>query len=406
VRVWEEAEGGARQFYKFLPSGGPSGLMFSRDSRFMIAYVSTYLEQVTDSRDEKVCGVMINTDRCMRIWTAAQVVDIISGEKRGWLKMDVGMDSFMGSADFSDDGLFLRTGTYSPRLWDVKVGREIKSSELKGIPAIHGLRHIAFRNADDRFEIRRTGHGSSESFKLPSGVKRVLMSPDGESFVTSDSFVEPGVLRIWRIRPTAAPNGSLDAVPVWTLAHETPEEIFSRGYSPKGRYLLTLQELGADAPTTAQPLQTKTLRLRSSEGKLISSLPIATRRFAADFSPDESRLVILDQDFEVLVVSTSNGEVTRRWKAGLPVCRSCYVHVAMSADGEHVAVAGVNEVSVWEIKSGRRVSNFTYPAGEIVNGLVFSPEEKYLLVVTTKQVERVLWKVSDLEREIRTRLLH
>ncbi len=255
---------------------------------------------------------------------------------------------------------------------------------------------------------------------LPAGVgaHSVAYTPDGKRLVAG---LDNGVVVLWDAagkeafsirghlgpRPVVsclsfspdgkrlASSGWDDTVKVWDAT--TPQEVRAIPLPLNGTYMVKLSARGRRLAESRYGGDVLVWEVGEQPRSVTLREKIRIVEFMA-FSPDESRLAVVDRDFTLGLWDTRTGESLKRWKAH----ENWMWAVAFSPDGRLVATAGQSqgrgEVKVWD-GDGRLLLNAGDHAPNVFS-VGFSPDQKWLvssdsgrtLKVRDAQTGKVRWE--------------
>lgn len=180
------------------------------------------------------------------------------------------------------------------------------------------------------------------------------------------------------------------------------------GYSFIAYDLATGERINAPAPfsdvnaTTYSP-DSKLLALGLSDGGLIvwdvakeeAKYELEGGEYSIErlcFSPDGTTLAVADSDGDLTLLKADDGEVIKSISAH----EGLFNGLAFSPDGKLLATAR-DQVRLWDVTSGERVTEFKEPEGAIIGDIAFSPDGKTLAVAGfDSNIE--LWDIAAAKR--------
>ncbi len=328
VRVWDPGSG---RLLNTLAGDPPSADWSADGSRLVVGEQVWEVGPGGDARalftlaghGATLEGVAFGSDGNKLVTTdvagTAKIWDLsISGDAE-WINFS-GQDTWFNDVTFSPDGeqILASFRGSTARVWDVSTGREVLT--------LPGHREPGFDDGE--------------------GVAGIAVSPDGRLIATAGRDL---TARVWEART---------GTEVFAVEHNSwVEEV---RFSPDGKLLAT-----ASIDGTSQIVDVGTRRVLHSLS--ISSIPeIPFALVSVQFAADGRSIVSGSWDGSVRVWDAESGVELHRIEIGSPVDG-----LALSPDGEMVAVVAGESASLWDLGSGERVAAL---AGRSIVAVAFSPD--------------------------------
>lgn len=396
----------------------PDGTWFvtaSDDHRMRIWDTLTGNERLGMSQDGIVTDITVSPDnqwiastgedRTARVWNVATGAEIFQ----------ISLKASGSAVSFSNDGNYLVSTDQSGaiEIWDMSV---IVSAQISlrftGI-----VEHVQYSqdgarlavSADNQFWLLTPSEETAlrertignPTFTFKSNIKKLLFSPDskvlglltdaGEAAICNVSSCRPRTLQVSRVQSiafspdgqqliTSAPNGSLQA---WSVSNaqfiENSEEQYPSGFS-----LATSSQF---------------LALGSAEQIDIVGENGVEKTSILEV-PGKDSLLVFNGNGSLLASANPAGKVDI-WKLEndkfVPVSsfiKEQAASLAFNPNGTRLAVGTARNVYVMDVASGKEVARI--PHTDIVNGVSYSPDGKYLATASSKVLQ--IWETEKIQR--------
>src|ERR1043166_3788520 len=241
---------------------------------------------------------------------------------------------------FSRDGRYMATGGFGvAKLWDLKLGRQIRSFD--------------------------TNHG-------PVGA--VAFAPSGDELLTGDW---DGRISVWVIETGEE---------IIISRQEVGAAVRTLEFSPDGLSIL-IQTLSRGAY----------ILKRDGYGNILGAKRLPTETlyaYSAAFSPDGKYVLTSNGESEASIWEAETGREVKRLKGHAGLVRA----VAFSPDGRY-AVTGSYDLTarLWDVQTGREVQKFV-GHGSAVAAVAVSPDDKFVLtgsgLMSGEENSARLWEVG------------
>ena len=267
---------------------------------------------------------------------------------------------------FTADGRRIITGSNdgTARLWDVASGEMIR--DFGGSSA--AIRSLALGRED---RLLATGSQSSEAviWNLESGdplrrhnhgrrpIYSLSLSPDGSRLATSENTV-----RVWDLERRSSA--------LFPLEQDSDRALL--GVSPDGRRAVT----GArDGTADLWNLEGRTYVARLLLGAARGSHQTAT------FSQDSSLVLMSQRGSDASLFDATSGAPLHRYSVG----PGSYALPAVTSDLRWMATRGRDDIALWNLRSGERLTAYGLPAGPVFQ-IAISPGGKTVAAVAAEGV--------------------
>ncbi len=367
VRVWDVATGKALTILE--GDGGDAFLAFGQDGTLVSASYYGFR----------------TTEPTLRIWdpAAGQAVQTFEGHS-----------FIVNSLAFSPDGQLLASGGLdgTVRLWDPAMGRSLRTISTNG-QEDSSVYSVAF-SPDGKLLAGGLDDGTVRLWDPATGqvlrtistngqrIYSVTFSPDGKLLAGG---LDDGTVRLWdpatgQALRTISANG---------------QRVYSVAFSPDGKLLVS----GASDESSSVILSVASVTF-SPDGGVLASGSRDQRVRIWDLTTDRDLTILKDEIGEAQPRSNSSsldGESTAGGDRSVPVddyavslwnpASGELLHpskgdtygdksVAFSPDGRLLAVDGISEIDLWDLKWGKRL--VTLDAEAAVRSLSFRPDGKVL----------------------------
>ncbi len=301
------------------------------------------------------------------------------------LRVFAGHEALVWAGGFlADDSLIFTVGgdqVGSVRLWDVKTGNVVRSSDvLNGCleaelspdeatlaaACLDGAVHVW--TVETGVEIRQIAHGASEN-------PRVRFSPDGTQILTAGIG---SVAKLWDL-------GTGSQIRTFAPAGQDRIDIMAVDFTPDGTRVVTG---GQDGVVRLWDLAT---------GHLIREYRDHTDwAWGVEVSPDGRYLVSTSLD--------SGGARLWNLETGTLLHRLMHIgatsyEIDFSSDGRYVLTGGLDtSVRMWDVETGKELRRFTNP--QVTWGVAFSHDGRSVLTTSWDQAAR-LWSLQGSDGLVR-----
>jgi WD40 repeat protein len=321
-------------------------------------------------------------------------------------------DSWVLTAEFSSDGRQIVTGTGrgSAQVWDVKTGQRL------GLPLQHKGQVVSVHfSPDNRLVVTASFDGTARVWNAETGLStgvslrhggkvfEAVFSPEGSRILTASS---DGTARLWDAR---------DGQPIGEPMRHSGRVVYAE-FSREGKSILTAAEDGTsrvwDAHSriaAATPIPSaiplvgvafgsngRTLTAVGSDGtvtlfnartmQVINRKSSSSRVGKVQFSSDNKFVALLGEDGEVRTLETDTGTIL----GPIITIKEPVGAVALSADGQRIAVIQGTTATLWDTKLGQRVGNILHHTS-VIRSANFSRDGRLLLTVGARGEAR-LWE--------------
>jgi RNA polymerase sigma factor (sigma-70 family) len=422
IRLWDLRKGTVVHTIEFPEDGGVYSLVFTRDSRTLIAAT----RGGTSGRPAAVRSWDVNSGKPGRAWLDDRTIGTIvaispdgkvlatmneAGIIRQW-DMETGEEKrplkaspcALEAAFFKPDGATILTigEDLAIRQWDATTGRMLGEPRIclntgyqPTFAAQGKLVMTCFAKDNHTTMVRLHDTSTGKLVGEQTGFAPVV-SPDGRQFAVRN--------KDRRIRVFDVGTGRV----IQTLTHpaDEPSSAFvyptPRAFTPDGRSLIVQGER-----VSVWEIRTGTVKSSWSllKNKVLKDLTerqssSMERTEAVAVSPDGSKIafsLIKDPSgygqpggwfARVMLLETATGKLLQQ--ADLDA--EAFGQVVFSADGKLLAAGGTWTVCVWDVETWKKIGRFEGHQGQI-NSLAFSPDGKRL-ASASKDSTMLIWDVS------------
>jgi WD40 repeat protein len=223
--------------------------------------------------------------------------------------------------------------------------------------------------------------GQSLRLVLPIGhtdmISSIACSPDGRMMATGSW---DNSIKIWQINSGKLLN-----------SFQTGGDVRSIAFSPDGKYIVAGIEESSSNPTSFVELW------EVNKGERVHMFPKAGAIRSVAFSENGLFFAAADAyDGPTRIWDINTFKLIKN----LPTSRISLV--AISPDNENIALAGYNDISIWNIRKGKIKHTFKNPGG-FLNSISFSPDGRFLVAAGRVNYSKFkgwdsticLWEVSS-----------
>jgi WD40 repeat protein len=441
IQLWD-MQNGIRLQTGFRRTRGVGWLAFSPDGKTILA---EYGEEVVlwDLETERILRVFNGRGTSRRsVAFSPDGRSIISGAADNklilWdIRNERELRSFSGhfasvvSIAFSGDGKFIASGSedQTAKLWGVETGRELKT--FSG----HGSAVSSAEISPDGHTMLLRGYGDTRLLQINSGKEvrtfpesyleaNAVFSPDGRTVVARDN---KNGLKLWdadsgkELRAFAGFTSTVtsvsfspDASTFAAISSSNEVRLWDAG---TGRVIRQIVGQWTNKAQLWLSQDSRSVFFKSNDTTL-KRWDLSSGRALNTFAGADGKIVsvALSSDGRFIAAATLNLQITiwetktgrqvqtilskGRSGSGLLSGLLPLIHqpaLTLSPDGKNVAVAGSDEIEVWDVRSKRLLQTILVNEGgpyDSVNCLSFGPDNRTLAVGTTFDHDLSLWRLG------------
>jgi WD40 repeat protein len=277
---------------------------------------------------------------------------------------------------FSPDGNYVLTGSLdnTVKLWNAQSGKEIRAFNRH----TERLRSVTF-SPDGKSILTASGDQTAVVFDVLTGkvkavidnkavttdyLRKAIFSPDGSKILTMTHRNEIFVYD--------AQTGEL----IGTHAKEFAATIHPLWFSPDGSKLLRYHKY--DKAKIVDP----------TTGKTLDSL-VFDKTLSMSFSPNGKYVALGSSKLFAHIFDAETGKDLHQLKIDeAKKCDGCKTRIAFSNNSKYLAT-GTGEqygIALWDVAKGSKLTTYKVAKGERINYILFSPNDKYVMVGNDKYI--------------------